>query len=155
MLKKILFAILMIVVSVSLCAAQKSTEPAAVIKDNANACELNSAYFDSFLGAINSLEERIFVIFRGAKGETETVNAKRLAHVKWFLENRKGWKSFNVIYARGEKSDNEAKIEFYIGGRFYLVVMSGKNRTPCLDCCDGGLEYPQNLVKKKRAKRKS
>ncbi len=73
-----------------------------------------------------------------------------------FLENRKGWKSFDVIYARGEKSDGEGKIEFYIGGTLFLVVMSPKNKTPCLDCCEGGLESPQNLVKKKRiTKRKS
>ena len=88
-----------------------------------------------------------FIIFRAGKVETETVNAKRLRYVKGFLQNSKGWRVFNTVYARGEKSDNEGIIEFYIGGKLFLIVISPKNKTPCLDCCDGGLEYPQNLNK--------
>ncbi len=146
----------MIIVSASLCPAQEKTESASIVEANGNACELNSLHFDVISNEVNRNKERVFAVFRAGKGETEIVNTKRLTYVKGFLENRKGWKSFDVIYARGEKSDGGGKIEFYIGGKLFLVVMSPKNKTPCLDCCEIESFNPQNLVKKKRnAKRKS
>ncbi len=156
MMKKTLFLISMICVLANLSYSQKSKDEPIVIGIGGGSCEENSALVDGISTEVRETKERIFVIFRPAKGEAETVNAKRLNHVKFFLQNRKGWKVFDVIYARGEKTDGEAKIEFYSGRRFHLVMMSPKNATPCLDCCDGGLEEPQNLVKKKRIrKRKS
>lgn len=156
-MKKTLFLIAAVFFLSNLSAAQENSGPNIIVKVTAGACELNSLHFDIISNIANYEKERVFAIFRAGKGETESVNAKRLAHVKMFLENQKGWKwkSFNVIYARGEKSDGEGKIEFYIGGKLFLVVMSPKNKTLCLDCCDGGFTSPQNLVKKRNAKRKS
>ncbi|MDQ6786351.1 MAG: hypothetical protein M3033_05975 [Acidobacteriota bacterium] len=156
MMLKTVFLILAIIVLTSSSYSQKPNDKPIIIEKGGGSCEENSALVDGISNDVKENKERIFVIFRAGKGETETVNAKRLTHVKWFLENRKGWKVFDVIYARGEKSDGEGKIEFYIGGKLFLIMMSAKNYTPCLDCCEGGLENPQNLVKKKRiAKRKS
>lgn len=156
MTMKTLFLMLVIIVSASLCAAQNNTDPTSIVKATAGACELNSAHLDTISNIVKNEKERAFAIFRAGKGETEIVNAKRLAHVKKFLEKQKGWTKYDVIYARGEKTNDEGKIEFYIAGKLFLIVMSPKNKTPCLDCCEGGLENPQNLVKKKRStKRKS
>ncbi len=151
MTRKILFLSFVILVSANLSYSQKLKNEPFVIKTGGGSCEENSAIVDGISTEILETKERIFVIFRAGKGETEIVNARRLNHVKWFLQNRKDWKIFDVIYARGEKSYGEGKIEFYSGKRFFLVVMSAKNRTPCLDCCNGGLEYPQNLIKKPRS----
>lgn len=156
MINKFLIAILAVIVLVGSSYSQKSDDKPIVIEIGGGSCEENSALVDGISNEVQESKERIFVIFRAGKDETEIVNARRLNHVKWFLQNRKGWKIFDVIYARGEKSDGEGKIEFYVGRKFFLVMMSAKNRTPCLDCCEGGLEEPQNLIKKKRsAKRKS
>ncbi len=107
-------------------------------------------YFDPISNEVNKSKERIFIIFRAGKSETETINARRLNYLKNFLQRSKGWRVFDTVYARGEKTIGEGKIEFYIGGRLALVVMSPKNKTPCLDCCDVEGFNPQNLVKKKR-----
>ena len=156
MTQNFLLLFLIIVFSVIFSFSQVKNEEPIISEDLSFACEGNSLYVDVISNEVRNDKERIFVIFRSGKSETETVNANRLAHVKWFLENRKGWKTLDVIYARGKKSEGEGKIEFYIGGKLFLIMMSGKNRTPCLDCCDGGLAYPQSLIKKKRiAKRKS
>ncbi len=155
-MKKILFLILAAILLSNLCEAQEKTEPTHIVQATAGACELNSLHFDKISNIVNQEKERVFAIFRAGRGETETVNAKRLAYVKTFLKERKSWTRYDVVYARGEKTDEEGKIEFYIGGRLYLIIMSPKNKTPCLDCCEDNTEYPQNLVKRKRnAKRKS
>lgn len=155
-MRKFLFLFLPITVLASLTFSQKKKDEYTVIASDVNACELNSFHFDAISSVINHTKQNIFAIFRAGKNETELVNAKRLAHVKTFLENRKGWSKFDVIYARGEKTSDEGKIEFYIGGKLFLIIVSPKNKTPCLDCCDGGLEYPQNLNKiQKRNKKRT
>ncbi len=155
MREKFIFAILLIIVSTTFSFSQEKREETTVSVSDGNACESNSAYFDMISTEVNHTKQNIFAIFRAGKNETEIVNAKRLFHVKMFLEKRKGWSKFNVVYARGEKTNNEGKIEFYIGGELFLILNSSKNKTPCLDCCNGGFELPQNLDKvQKRHKRR-
>jgi hypothetical protein len=150
---KTLFLVLATIVSVGYGFAQEKETPVVVSEADSNACELNSAYFDWVSNDVRKTQERIFVIFRAGKNETETVNVKRFSYVKNFLENGKSWKVLDVIYARGEKTDGEGKIEFYVAGKLKLIVNSPRNKTPCLDCCENELNNPQNLVKKK-SKRK-
>jgi len=156
MKQKFLLLVLMTVFSATLSFSQEKKEETIISKAESGACELNSAYFDVISNEVRKSKERIFVIFRAGKGETETVNAKRLKYVKGFLQNSKGWRTFDTIYARGEITNEKGGIEFYTGGKLFLVVMSPKNKTPCLDCCEVEGFNPQNLVKKKRnTKRKS
>lgn len=156
MAKKILFLVLLVNISASLFFAQEKKEEPIISPIDNSSCEHNSLYFDVIWNEVRKSKERIFIIFRAGKGETETVNAKRLNYVKEFLQNSKGWKDFDTVYALGEKTNEEGKIEFYIGGKLFLIVPSPKNKTPCLDCCGDEAHYPQNLVKKKRiGKRKS
>jgi len=136
--------------------SQEKNEEPIISEANAAACEGNSLYFDVISNEVVKSKERIFIIFRAGKVETEIVNAKRLNYVKEFLQNIKGWRTFDTVYARGEKTNGEGKIEFYIGGKLSLIVISPKNKTPCLDCCEDERKFPQNLVRKKRnTKRKS
>jgi hypothetical protein len=156
MVKKIIFAVLITIVLTISSYSQTSKDKSTVIVTGGGACEENSAYFDVITNEVVESKERIFIIFRGGKGETETVNARRLNYVKGFLQNSKGWKVFDTIYARGEKTNGDGKIEFYLGGKLFLIVMSPKNKTPCLNCCENLSAEPQNLIKKKRnTKRKS
>jgi len=149
-MKRNLHLIFIIVISSTFCFAQVNKDETIIVEADANACELNSRYFDMISNEVFKSKERIFAIFRAGKSETENVNAKRLAHVKAFLEQVKGWERFDVVYARGEKIDGEGRIEFYVGGKIFLATLASKNKTPCLDCCGGGFASPQNLVKKKR-----
>jgi hypothetical protein len=98
-------------------------------------------------------EEIIFVVFRAGKSESEAVNVRRLSHVRKFLEKSKRWEPLNVVYTRGDRTDSTGQIEFYVGGRPFLIVQAATNKTPCLDCCDGGDEYPQNLLRIRKNKR--
>jgi len=155
MTRKFLLLVLMTMFSATLSFSQEKNEEPTISEANSAACEGNSAHFAYIATEVSKSKERIFIIFRAGKGETETVNAKRLNYVKGFLQNFKSWRTFNTVYARGEKTNSEGKIEFYIGSKLFLVVVSPKNATPCLTCCDEGFD-PQNLLKTKRnIKRKS
>jgi len=144
------------VLGAGIAGAQTVEEPVYTVKADVNSCEINSLQFDIIRNQIASTRERIFVIFRRGNGESELVNAKRLKHVRTFLSVRKGWSLFDVIYARGEKVIGQSHIEFYIGGKLVLVILSKRNMSPCMDCCDGGfLESPQNLAPRTKRSKKS
>ena len=110
-------------------------------------CEENNAFINRVYQAAKENNKKVFIIFHAGKSETETINARRLAYVRDFLQIDKYWNTMNVIYARGEKSSRDAVIEFYVGGDLTFATVSQKNRTPCLDCCGGIYYTPQNLLK--------
>jgi hypothetical protein len=151
--KRILHLFFIIVIFSAICFAQAEKDETVTIAADADACEQNSAYFDRIANKAYTNKERIFVIFRAGKGETEDVNAKRLIFVKTYLEQIGNWKILEVVYARGEKTDAQGRVEFYIGGRLFLEMLAQKNKTPCLTCCgDGAFANPINLAKKKKRK---
>ena len=149
---KAIILILIVILSVSFCLAQEKESP-SIVDINPGACENNSAYFDMLAGLARRENERIIMIFRAGKSETEVVNAKRLNYVKNFFLKGKGWGNLNVIYARGEKTNDVGKIEFYIGGKLFLITIAPKNKTPCLDCCEADWYRPQNLLKMKKGRK--
>ena len=140
---------LILILSVSLCFGQETNDEPRVIEDKSTACENVPASLDAIIMEAVNKQEKVIAIFRASKNETEIVNANRLNFVKWHLENYRKRPQV-IIYARGEKSENQGKIEFYVSGKLRLVIMSPHNKTPCLDCCGNLIDYPQILTKKHR-----
>ena len=95
----------------------KKKKLTSIVEANSNACELNSAYFDMIADIARN--KRIIIIFRAGKSETETVNARRSSYVKNFLLKGKGWGKLDVVYARGEKTNDAGKIEFISPENFF------------------------------------
>ena len=154
-MKAILSLIFIITASVTFCFAQVKQDEETIVLADTGACEINSLHFDRISSEVSKNPQRVFVLFRAGKGETETVNERRLKFVKNFLEKVKYWEKLDVVYARGEKTNGEARIEFYVGGKLFLTTLAQKNKTPCLDCCGGGgFMIPQNLAPKKKRKMK-
>ncbi len=153
-MKKFCLIFLIIIFSINLSFSQENQDKHIVSETGGAACETNSALFDAISNEANQNKERVFVIFRAGNDETEIVNSNRLIYVKWFLKNYKGWDVINKVFARGEKADGNGKIEFYIGGKISFIVISPKNKTPCLDCCEDVLYHQQNLLKQKRSKKR-
>lgn len=154
MIKKILLITSIIIFLASLCFSQEKDRSYIISDSVSSACEDNPAFLDGTLDESTDTKQKIFAIFRAGKNETENTNLKRLVYMKKYLEKRKGWSASNVIYARGEKTNNKAEIEFYIGGKLYLVIIAPKNKTPCMDCCGNELDYPQNLIGTKKHSQK-
>lgn len=131
-------------------AAQAIEESVYRVKADSTACEINSSLFDMVRNGAAPNKSKVFVIFRAGSRESETVNANRLAYVRKFLAEAKGWSNLDAIYARGDRTRGQGTIEFYIDGKLWLIVQNELNMSPCMDCCGGGPAYPQKLLRRKR-----
>lgn len=149
MRKTTFFACALFFLVSGVCIGQSSSNP-NIVRANSNACEQNPAEIDLIKSIANEKLSRIFVISRAGKDESETINAKRLSHIRRFLTTRKHWDLLNVIYARGDKVTGLGQIEFYVGDKLVLIIQSNFGKTPCMDCCGPDiLANPQSLVKKR------
>lgn len=116
--------------------AQSGQQESAMIEDNANACELNSALADQIRVEAANTNEIITVFFRAGNGETPAVNSRRLSIVSKFLRKNKGWSNAQrFIFKRGGKIKGQGRVEFFIGKRLFWTALAKKGRIPCMDCC--------------------
>ena len=133
--------------------AQNLEDKPNIIEAKSYACENIPSALENIVFEVSDKKEKAIAIFRAGKNETEMVNDNRLAYVKWhILTYRKRPDVF--IYTRGEKSENEGKIEFYVSGKLVLIIIAPKNKTPCLNCCGNEIDYPQNLLKKYKPRKR-
>jgi len=163
---KTLFCLFVIIYSASVvCLAQNGF---ATVKADANACELNSLHFDMIRNELANLPTaRITAKFYAGKNENNVVSKKRVAYVRKFLEQSKGFDPSRLEFVNSGRLDTNEnpKIEFYIvkpgeaEGKLSLVTYARPNKTPCLDCCEDERVFPKyigNKPKKKvRKQRKS
>lgn len=129
-MKKILF-FLVIILAANLCFAQEKKDEPFVVPAESWACENNPLGFDSIHHEAKQENNRVIAIFRAGKDETETVNSKRLAYVKKiYLQEWAEFNNLEVVYVLGEKTKDEGKIEFYVGGRLSFVIIAPKIKLP-------------------------
>ena len=148
-----MYIVLLILAASIFVIAQKSSDSFNIVNAKSNACEQNSLEIDILGGDTSKTKERMFVIARAGRTETETVNLRRLQKLRQFLEERKGWKNLDVVYARGERMSVEGQIEFYVGSKLRLIIKAGLNHTPCMDCCGPDvLANPRNLLRRSSKK---
>ena len=120
--------------------AQKTTEAtASIIKDDANACEINSSNLHLIkIEALNT-NEKISIIFRAGDGETAAMNRRRFINVRRFLRKIKGWTDEKMyIFSNGKKAKGQGRVEFYLGTKLVWTALAKRGKTPCMDCCDSG-----------------
>ena len=166
---KTLFLLFIIIYSTAtICLAQ---DDFATVKADANACELNSLYFDMIRNELASNPTaKVTAKFYAGKSENNVTSKKRADYVKKFLEQYKGFDPSRLEFVDSGKlgTDENPKIEFYIvqigevEGKLHLLTYAQPNRTPCLDCCEDERVYPQYIgnkpkkkMKKQRKKRKT
>lgn len=117
--------------------AQQTGEAArAIVKDDANACEINSSNVHTIkIEALNT-NEKIFIIFRAGNGESTKANLRRFTIVRKFLQKNKGWTDGKrYIFSRGKRAEGEGRVEFYLGTRFVWASLAKRGKIPCMDCC--------------------
>ncbi len=114
-----------------------------VVKADTNACELNSLNLDIIrVELANDPSARLIVRTYGGQGERLPVNQKRIAHVRKFLKDSKGFDSTRMKFINKRTHRKiEPRLEFFLQrgnkarGEIFLIMYSKRNRTPCLDCC--------------------
>jgi hypothetical protein len=151
-MKRISFLTVILLFSWLINLAQAKYSEPYVVEADSSSCEIKSLHFDIVAGLSKNEKKKVFVIFRAGKKETETINNRRLAYVRDYLRADKNWEKINAIYARGDKSNDSAKIEFYLGGDLLFTTLTRRNMTPCMNCCGINYYYPQNILKPKTFK---
>ncbi|MFN0141097.1 MAG: hypothetical protein ACKVQW_13545 [Pyrinomonadaceae bacterium] len=115
-------------------------EPPYTVEADANACELNRVYLDLLLGEAKKDRENkelIFVISRLGRTESYRLNRVRLVKAKDALTFGKDFSAERVITAIGDRlADAKAgHLEFYLGGKLFLISKAPRNKRVCLSCC--------------------
>lgn len=167
-MKTMLLLCVVIHLTVAVCSGQ---DDFATVEADANACELNSAYFDMLRNELtNDPTTKVSAKFYAGKSENTVVSEKRANYVRKFLERYKGFDPSRLEFVdSGKLGTNEnPKIEFFIvrasetEGKLFLVSYAQVNRTPCLDCCEDERVFPQYIgsgqrkkVTKQRKKRRA
>jgi len=140
----------------TLTAQTKTAYPKPYIAPNdANACEVNSAYYDLLIQTILSGNERLFVIARLGRGESPDILRRRLHNVKSYFEGR--LKPERITFTQGEKFEGEGRVEFYVGSELTVVSPSKRNADLCVSCCgeyDDAKYYGFGKIDKPKRKRR-
>ncbi|MBA2647145.1 MAG: hypothetical protein H0U81_10125 [Pyrinomonadaceae bacterium] len=153
-MKYSLSLILIVCLTATFCFAQ---DDFTTVKADANACELNSLYFDVIRNKLaDSPSARVIAKSYVGNSENSFVGEKRINYVRKFLEQSKGFDPSRLEFADAGRLDTNEnpKIEFYIvqpgevEGKLYLVTYSQPNKTPCLDCCEDERVFPQYIGSK-------
>lgn len=113
------------------------SDPPYEVYANEGACELNRAYLDMLLIKAKESDDIIFVISSLAQKENFRLNRVRLAEAVRALTIGKVLPSSRVVAATGSRltSKGPGKLEFYLGGKLFLVSFGKKNSSICLSCC--------------------
>ncbi len=154
-MNRYLYILFLVIVPAYCVAAQKTFNPAIVVKADGNSCEINSAHVDYLRVEASNTRERVFVIARAGTNETDTLNLKRLQKVRQFLEKIKGFNLLDVVYSRGDSVKGEGQIDFYLGSNLRLTIKARFNRAPCMDCCDGDHLFSAASLVKASGKKKT
>jgi hypothetical protein len=118
--------------------AQQSSPEIGIVKGDANAGELNSAYLDKLANDQQSTNERVFVIARLGRGETaRSLSLNRLKAARSYLVETRGIDKERVIFAEGERVAGEGRLEFYLGSRLMIISLAPRGKNVRLTCCEG------------------
>ena len=116
--------------------------------------EENSALTDAIAIEIKQSGERLFIIVRLGKGETSRqINQVRLFNTKSFMLS-KGIDEKTSVFAEGERTEGEGRIEYYLGSKLKLITLAAKNKMPNLTCCEDYIPPTKRNIKRKKRKGK-
>lgn len=123
--------------AISSPAQQPSDEPALL---KGKDCESNLTILWNLIYEAENSGDRIFVIARLGRGETSRhLTHRRLYNARTYIATR--FKSGKVVFAEGEQTAAEARVEFYLGSKLKAVALMGRGGDLCVCCCEGCGDY--------------
>ena len=144
----ILFVLFLGLFSVSVFGQISSDEPYQIPSNSSG--EENSALTDAVAIEAKQSGERLFIIVRLGKGEvSRRINQVRLLNTKSFML-RKGIDKQTAVFAEGERTEGEGRIEYYLGGKLKLITLAQRNKMPNLTCCDDYIPPTKKNRKRKK-----
>jgi hypothetical protein len=127
-------AIASVLLSMQLTFGQPTVENPVIVPSRSSG-ETTSAEIDRMAVENQRTPARLFVIIRLGNGETSRRIARnRLIETRQYL-SQKDSAPTRTVYAEGERTSGEGRIEFYLAGALRLVVLCPRNKMPNLTCC--------------------
>ena len=109
-----------------------------VVDISSNVCEENANYVSRLVNEAIDSKERVFVISKVSKGESNSLGWRRLMTAYYVLTTTTKLPSGQVVLAQGNKTTEKyGRLEFYLGGKLFLVSEAARKRNVCLSCCPG------------------
>jgi hypothetical protein len=103
-----------------------------IVKADANACELNSAYMDQIRNELASGDGVVIIIARLGTGErSRQLSRRRLRTAFGYIS----YPTTRVVLAYGEPVNGDGRLEFYVRGELFLVTLAPRGKNICPTCC--------------------
>ena len=102
-------------------------------------CEMNAAMLDRipqnrFQGT--AATDVIFVIAHlGGHESSRELNRRRLFNVRHRLEKYRGLNPNRLVVAEGDRVRGYGRIELYVDGQMFDVLVAARNADLCVSCC--------------------
>lgn len=123
--------------------------------DKPTNCETNAAHLDKvpqarFQGWIG--DGAVIVISRLGDGEySRELNRRRLFNVRYRLEHYRGLNPQRVVTAEGERTRGYGRVEVYVDGALFQVLVAGRGKDLCVTCCGSYEEFYPERQRRRRA----
>jgi hypothetical protein len=135
-LAKYLLIMLCVVAEVSVCNGQNSASSNEASPTN---CEQNSATIDQTRSL--SRESLVIAVARLGTGETSrSWNRRRLYNLGTYWKEH-GMPAERLVLAEGEPVNGYGRIELYVTGKLFDMLLVRQNRDLCVICCGEDERY--------------
>jgi len=118
-------------------------------------CETNAVMLDGipqnrFQG--NATTDVVVVIARlGAHESSRELNRRRLFNVRYRLENYRGLNPNRLVLAEGDRVKGYGRIELYVDGQMFDVLVAAQNADLCVSCCGPNEDfYPARKPRRRK-----
>lgn len=113
-------------------------------------CEFNIAVLDAAHGKVGK-DDLIIVIARlGDAEQRQELNRRRLHNVRTYLMEFDGRSPETIITAEGERVKGYGRVELYVGGRLFYVLMIRPNADFPVGSCSYEGEDPCSHEREKK-----
>ena len=143
-------AVSLLLVSAPLTAAQDPPTRAVKMETKPTNCEFNIAVLDGAHGKVGK-DELIIVIARlGDNEQRQDLNRRRLHNVRTYLVEFDHRSPQTIITAEGDRANGYGRIELYVAGKLFYVLMIRPNADFPVGSCSYEGEDPCTHEREKK-----
>ena len=136
--------------------ARQSTPSSSSYKLEPTSCETNAVMLDGvpqkrFQGGTES-DVLIAIARLGEREYSRELNRRRLFNVKYYLEKHRGLTPKRIVVAEGERVKGYGRVELYVGGVLFEVLIPERGKDLCVSCCESFEDFYPERTRRKRNK---
>ena len=143
-------AVSLLLVSAALTAAQDPPTTAVKMETKPTNCEFNIAVLDGAHGKVGK-DDLIIVIARlGDNEQRQDLNRRRLHNIRTYLVEFDHRSPETIITAEGERVNGYGRVELYVGGKLFYVLIIRPNADFPVGSCSYEGEDPCTHEREKK-----